>query len=107
MAELLVLEFDGFGKDVYAKVNEILGIDMVSGEGDWPAGLLSHAAGRTADGWTVVEVWESREAQEKFMNERLGKALHQAGVEKPPTKADWTSLEAHHQPSKRSVAAGS
>jgi uncharacterized protein (DUF927 family) len=98
MAELFVLEFEGFDKETYQKVNELLGIDMNSGDGDWPAGLLTHSAGKTANGWTVVEVWESREAQDKFMNERLGKALHQAGVEKPPTKAEWTSLHAHHQP---------
>ncbi len=98
MAELFVLEFDGFDNGDYEKVNELLGIDMNSGEGDWPAGVVSHAAGKTANGWTVVEVWESREAQEKFMNERLGKALQQAGVDRPPTKAEWTSLAAHHQP---------
>ena len=29
----------------YAAVNKHLGIDMQTGQGDWPAGLLSHAAG--------------------------------------------------------------
>ncbi len=107
MAELLVLEFEGFGQETYQKVNEALGIDMASGAGDWPAGLLVHSAGRTDKGWTVVEVWESREAQEHFMNSRLGAALHQAGVEKPPTRADWTSLHTHHQPAKAGAGAAS
>ncbi len=100
-----MLEFDGFDKDDYAKVNSILGIDMDSGEGDWPPGLLSHSAGRTETGWTVIEVWESREAQDEFMKSRLGAALQQAGVNGPPKRAEWTKLHRHHTP-KRKAAAG-
>ncbi|MBJ7595244.1 MAG: hypothetical protein JF886_10360 [Candidatus Dormibacteraeota bacterium] len=106
MAELLVLEFDGFGEDVYRKVNEALGIDPENGDGDWPAGMITHAGGKTPTGWIVVEVWDSRESQEKFMNERLGAALQQGGVQGPPKKADWTSLTAHHQPNKGKAATG-
>ena len=102
MAELFVLEFESFDKDDYAKVNSLLGIDMATGAGDWPAGLLTHSAGRSEKGWMVVEVWESREAQDSFMRSRLGAALQQAGVDRPPTRADWTSLHSHHQP-KRGV----
>jgi hypothetical protein len=98
MAELLILEFEALDEGIYEQVNKILGIDMDSGEGDWPAGLLSHSAGKIDGGWVVVEVWESREAQETFMQSRLGAALQQAGVDKPPKKAEWTSLRAHHQP---------
>lgn len=98
MAELFVLEFEGFGKDDYEKVNSLLGIDVATGAGDWPAGLLTHSAGRTDNGWTVIEVWESREAQDDFMKSRLGAALQQAGVDRPPARADWTSLHSHHQP---------
>ncbi|MDQ6847513.1 MAG: hypothetical protein M3019_08025 [Candidatus Dormibacteraeota bacterium] len=105
MAELLVLEFEGFGEDVYQKVNEALGIDMNTGDGDWPAGMITHAGGKTPTGWMVVEVWDSRESQEKFMNERLGAALQKGGVQAPPTKAEWTTLTAHHQP-KGKVATG-
>ena len=90
MAELFVLEFEGFGEDLYRKVNEGLGIDMDSGEGNWPPGLLVHSAGTTDNGWRVVEVWDSREAQEDFMNSRLGAALQQAGADRPPTRAEWT-----------------
>jgi hypothetical protein len=105
VAELFVLEFEGFDKADYEKVNSVLGIDMNSGDGDWPAGLLTHSAGRTDKGWTVVEVWESREAQDNFMKSRLGAALQQAGVDRPPVRAEWTSLAAHHQPKQRAAAA--
>lgn len=107
MAELFVLEFDGFDKEMYRKVNEALGIDMDTGAGDWPAGLLTHSAGRTDKGWTVVEVWESREAQDNFMKSRLGAALQSVGVDKPPTRAEWTSLHRHHQPAKSGAGAAS
>ena len=55
--------------------SDLLGIDMGSGEGEWPPGLLVHTAGATENGWAVFEVWESQEAQERFMNERLAPAL--------------------------------
>ena len=42
MAELLILEFEGFAEADYDAVNSDLGVDMVSGEGDWPAGLHTH-----------------------------------------------------------------
>ncbi|MBJ7595852.1 MAG: hypothetical protein JF886_13540 [Candidatus Dormibacteraeota bacterium] len=106
MAELFVLEFDGFGEDVYRKVNEALGMDMDTGDGDWPAGMITHAGGKTPTGWIVVEVWDSRESQEKFMNERLGAALQKSGVQGPPKKAEWTTLTAHQQPNKGNVATG-
>jgi hypothetical protein len=47
MPELFVLEFDGFDKSDYEKVNSILGIDMNTGEGNWPEGLITHSAGKT------------------------------------------------------------
>ena len=68
MAEALILEFDGVGREQYDAVNKRLGIDMASGEGDWPEGMLSHTAGAKAGGWVVFEVWESRGAQGQFMN---------------------------------------
>ncbi len=106
MAELFVLEFEGFDKEMYAKVNEALGINMDTGDGDWPKGLLVHSAGRTDKGWMVTEVWDSREDQDAFMKSRLGAALQKAGVDKPPVRADWTSLHAHHQPAKAGAGAG-
>jgi hypothetical protein len=39
----------------------------------------------------VVEVWESRAAQEEFLNSRLGAALQQAGVPEP-SRMEWFSV---------------
>lgn len=50
MADGLILEFDGFGGDVYERVNNELGVDMRTGEGDWPAGMIAHSGGAKEGG---------------------------------------------------------
>jgi hypothetical protein len=98
MAEGLILEFEGFGVDTYEQVNGLLGIDMESGEGDWPAGLLAHTGGAKEGGWVVFEVWASQADQGRFMQDRLGPALAQAGIEGPPARVEWIQVAAHHNP---------
>jgi len=98
MAEGLILEFDGVGREQHEAVSGRLGIDMESGHGDWPGGLLFHAAGAKPGGWVGFEVWESQQAQERFMNDRLGRALQEGGINEPPTRVEWLDLAAHHTP---------
>jgi hypothetical protein len=87
MADILVLEFSDEGAlDLYNKVNSHLGMD--DGSGDWPDGLLSHVAGLDGSDLIVVEVWESRDAQEQFMHSRLGPAFQASNVP-PPKRAAW------------------
>ena len=45
-----------------------------------------------------MEIWESRADQERFMADRLGKALQEGGVDAPPSRAEWLDLAAHHHP---------
>jgi hypothetical protein len=98
MAEALILEFTGIGEAEYGAVNKQLGIDMQTGQGDWPPGLLAHAAGEANDGTFIVsEVWASQADQEAFMTSRLGAALAAGGVTAPP-RVRWVPLLAYHQP---------
>ena len=60
MADGLILEFDGFGADTYERVSGELGIDIESGEGNWPEGLVSHTGAAGDGGFVVFEVWRSR-----------------------------------------------
>ena len=51
---------------------------------DWPVpGLLMHAAGQSATGFRVVDVWESEEAFRKF-GEKLMPIMKEVGVEGAP-----------------------
>jgi hypothetical protein len=100
MAVGLVLQFANTTLDDYHKVNKLLGIDMNTGAGDWPPGLISHAGGATENGGLVVmEVWTSREAQGQFMAGRLGAAIGQAGITAVP-EITWVDLFAYHTPGK-------
>jgi hypothetical protein len=97
MAYGIVLEFTGVEQEQYDAVNGKLGIDMKSGRGDWPAGLVSHAAGPTGDGWIVTEVWESKVLQQAFMSARLAAALAAAGVP-APNRLTESDLVAYQTP---------
>lgn len=79
-------------------MNAKFGIDMKTGKGNWPSGMQSHAAGPTADGdFIVVEVWDSKSAQEEFMITRLVPALGEVGIA-APTRIIWADLLACHTP---------
>ena len=43
---------------------------------DPPTGLISHWAGEVDGKWTVTDVWESRDDDERFRQERLFPAIH-------------------------------
>jgi hypothetical protein len=51
---------------------------------DWPVpGLLSHAAGQSASGFRVVDVWESEDAFRKF-GEKLAPIMEAVGITGDP-----------------------
>lgn len=54
MPEALILEFTGVTEAEYGAVNKHLGIDMHTGQGDWPAGPLSHAAAYPKVRWVPL-----------------------------------------------------
>ena len=89
MPDVLVLEFSSPGAvELYRKVSGILNVDPSTGTGDWPLLLLHHVAGESGDKLVVVEVWESKAAQEEFMQKDLAPAFQKANVP-PPTRAEW------------------
>jgi hypothetical protein len=87
----IILQFpSGLTETEYDAVNVKLGWNPKTGEGDRPAGLQSHTAGLSDDGWVVTEVWDSREAQGAFMESRLGASLE--GM--PHPKITWFDVVA-------------
>ncbi len=61
---------EGVGADTYDAVNAEMGI-----EENPPPGLLFHWAGEVYGRWAITDVWESREAYDRFSEERLGPAI--------------------------------
>jgi hypothetical protein len=53
----------------YEKIVAEVGLD-----GRAPAGLVVHTAGRTSDGVRIIDVWESEDAHQRFVEDRLGPA---------------------------------
>jgi hypothetical protein len=92
MADVLLLEFEGVGLDEYRAVNQALGIDAATGGGVWPEGLLLHSAGAGNSGLVVYEVWESQDAQGRFMRDQLGPALQEGGITGAPSRVEWLQL---------------
>ena len=76
MAYGVVHKFAGGTKDQYdASINAVHPSD-----GSLPDGQIFHAAGPSADGWTIVAIHESKESWERFRDDILMPAL-QVGVE--------------------------
>ncbi|HVF78759.1 MAG TPA: hypothetical protein VNA28_10710 [Solirubrobacteraceae bacterium] len=64
--------------------------DAVAKAINWPAewadGCYAHGAGNADDGLRVVELWESREHWERFLQDRLQRGIGEAlgGRARPP-----------------------
>lgn len=77
MAVGLVMRFAGLTADRYDSLMQVMGLSADGG--DWPDGLISHAAGTTPDGWCVIDVWESQEQADTFISDRLRLAFDLVG----------------------------
>ena len=91
MPEVVVIEFSAPGAgSIYPRVNRILGWDGAPGPEVRPEGLISSIAGESGGKLIVVEAWESKALQEKFMHAQLGPALEQAQAAHP-CRVEWFS----------------
>src|SRR5262245_34605643 len=80
MAVIVIQEFEAT-TDQYDQVNEKLG-------GEVPDGLIAHAGAESGSGkWKVVDIWESKEKWESFLNGRLGEAVDEV-MGPPPEGAE-------------------
>jgi hypothetical protein len=83
MAVMMMTELPGVSPEMYDEVNKRMGVNPDA----LPEGLISHVAGPTDGGMLVVDVWESPEAFERFVNERLGPVLADLGAPAGPEPA--------------------
>jgi hypothetical protein len=82
MAVGMIMNFPGVTQEQYDTVMEQLNLG-----GRMPPGGISHAARPTDEGWRVVDVWESQEAFDTFLHERLYEAMQNAGISRPQVEA--------------------
>ena len=75
------LDFEGASLDQYDEIGEMLG--TLPGGPANPLELFHWVMG-TADGFRVVDVWETREAFERFAQEKLIPIFQEVGVPRPP-----------------------
>lgn len=79
MAVCLVIDIPGGTLDQYDAVME----KVKESGGQLGEGQSFHAAGPTDEGFTVIDVWNSREDFDRFLQGRLGKAIGEVGVPQP------------------------
>jgi hypothetical protein len=74
----------GMTKDQYDAVNQnLFGQPSPPPRDRLPEGLIMHSAGPAENGWYVYDVWESREAFQRFMDGDLGRALGEVFGDQP------------------------
>jgi quinol monooxygenase YgiN len=84
----MLQSWEGFTKEMYDAISEkMLGHTPIREE-EAPDGLIVHSAGQGQGGWYVYDIWESREAFERFMDEKLMPAAQEVmGDQQPPPEA--------------------
>jgi len=87
MAVAFLLEIPGFTPEQSAAVLQALGLDE-----NPAAGQVMHLEGPMEGGMRIVDVWDSAEAFQAFVKERLAAAFQKAGATFPADmqpKAVW------------------
>jgi hypothetical protein len=91
MAACLFMHFPGVDASTYETVLEKLGLRDPNP--DWPKGFISHVAGFGSDGLYVVDVWQSKQDFEDFVENRLRPAFEDFGGLPQP---NITTFEVHN-----------
>jgi hypothetical protein len=63
---------EGIGSEMYDGINAAMDV-----ANNLPEGLIFHWAGDVDGKWTLTDVWETREAYERFRDERLFPAIRE------------------------------
>lgn len=79
---------EGVGTKMYDGVSAAMDI-----ANNPPAGLIFHWAGDVDGKWTITEVWETREASERFREERLFPAIREVSGMDPASGPQPTITE--------------
>lgn len=80
MATLMLMHWPEVTEAKYQEARKV-----VNWEGDVPKGAQFHTAWFAADGFHVLDVWDSREDFEAFGRDRLTPGIQQIGIEGQPS----------------------
>ncbi len=89
MATTMLMQLPAEAAEMYDPLNR----EMNMGQQTLPEGLIHHFATRTDNGLVIFDVWESRDAFERFISERLMPAMQKiAGGEAPQIEPTFGEL---------------
>ena len=92
MAIGVLLDVPGGTQEQYEQINEKAFGDP-KGPSEPPDGLIIHTAGATKSGWRIFDVWESREAFDRFNNEIIMPAVEGMDLPQiPPEVYDLSNV---------------
>jgi hypothetical protein len=74
----MIMQFEGADQAKYEAVMKEIGLKLHANS-NWPDGILTHTAGKTATGFCVVDLWESEAAFGKFLETKLKPAFGKVG----------------------------
>lgn len=92
MAIVNIVQPPGGTREMYDAVSAKMNVDA-----NPPDGLIMHAAGDAHGTWQIIEVWESEEQSQRFVEERLVPAIVAVAGEGAPSRAEAkvTTYELH------------
>jgi hypothetical protein len=88
MAFARIAVFPGGTREQYEYLGDLMGEGVAS----QPDRKLL-AAGPTADGWAIIQVWESKTGLDRFVEDVLGPAMARAGDRGYPQPPQITDIE--------------
>jgi hypothetical protein len=91
MAVMLMGKVPGLDADTYDAINKEMGFP----DQNKPDGLISHTAAQADGGMEIVDVWESREKFDSFMESMLMPAMGKVGIPIPDNPQPPDQYEVH------------
>ncbi len=91
MAVGIRLKFEGGTQENYDAAHAVMDI-----EDNPPSGMIVHSAGPIEGGWGVIDFWESREAFDSFVSDRLMPRLQGLGDQGFPGQPDVKEFPVHN-----------
>lgn len=91
MAVGIRLKFSGGTQENYDAAHGVMEVDT-----NPPEGMIVHSAGPIDGGWGVIDFWESRQAFDNFVGERLMPRLQGLGDRGFPSPPDVKEFPVHN-----------